>query len=211
MKQLLILVLIFSNLNCADIDHNRSGNDSSLNLQPGDCDNPDANIECYFLNMPESLSNILSIPHENETADELIITGTIYKSDGKTPYPDVILYAYHTDSQGYYSKKGNVTGIQKWHGYLHGWCKTDSAGNYTIKTIRPAPYPNASIPAHIHAAIKKPDDTFMHINDYMFTDDALVTESYNSSLTNYTGGSGIIELKKINDTWFGQRDIILED
>lgn len=206
-----LFALTFSWNNFGQTSSQQDSYQQNITAPRDTCDNPDANIECYFLNMPETLESTMLIPYKNETAKELIITGKIFKSDGKTPFPNVILYAYHTDSRGYYSKKGNETGIQKWHGYLHGWCKTDSTGNYTIKTIRPAPYPNASIPAHIHAAIKKPDNSLLHINDYMFTDDQLVTESYNSSLTNYTGGSGIIELKKVNDTWFGQRDIKLED
>jgi protocatechuate 3,4-dioxygenase beta subunit len=181
-------------------------------LTNDDCDDsPDVNIECYFINMPESLENTMTIPTTGESADELIISGTIFKADGKTPYQNVILYAYHTDSRGYYSKSGNETGIQKWHGKLHGWCKTDSEGRYTIKTIRPAPYPNNSIPAHIHSALKLPDDSKLYINDFVFTDDPLIDEKYKSSFEREVGGTGIIELKKIDNTWIGKRDIILED
>ena len=202
-------LLILTVSTCMEAQQNKPGVKTLTN---DDCDDsPDVNIECYFINMPEALESTLIIPTAGETAEELIITGTIFMADGKTPYKNVILYAYHTDSKGYYSKSGNETGIQKWHGKLHGWCKTDSAGRYTIKTIRPAPYPNNSIPAHIHSALKMPDDTMLHINDFVFTDDPFVDEKYKTSFEREVGGTGIIELKKVDNTWIGQRDIVLKD
>ena len=201
--------LILTVSSCMEAQQNRPGVQTLTN---DDCDDsPDVNIECYFVNMPDNLESTMIIPSEGETAKELIITGTIYKADGKTPYQYAILYAYHTDSDGYYSKRGNETGIQKWHGKLHGWCRTDSAGHYTIKTIRPAPYPNNSIPAHIHSAVKLPDNSMLHINDFVFADDPLIDEEYKSSFERQVGGTGIMELLKIDNVWIGQRDIILED
>lgn len=207
-KILNYFLLILTISSCMEAQQNRPEIQA---LKNDDCDDPDADIECYFINMPENLDSTMIIAVEGETADELIISGTIFKGDGKTPYQNVILYAYHTDSKGYYSKNGNETGIQKWHGKLHGWCKTNSAGRYTIKTIRPAPYPGNLFPAHIHASIKIPDGSYFHINDYVFKDDPLVNKKYESALPYEIGGTGIIELKKMDNTWIGQRDIILED
>ena len=71
-------------------------------LTNDDCDDsPDGKLECYFINMPETIESTMIIPTTGETAEELIISGTIFKADGKTPYPGIILYAYHTDSKGY--------------------------------------------------------------------------------------------------------------
>ena len=110
--------LILTVSSCMEAQQNRPGVQTLTN---DDCDDsPDVNIECYFVNMPDNLESTMMIPSEGETAKELIITGTIYKADGKTPYQYAILYAYHTDSDGYYSKRGNETGVQKWHGKLHG-------------------------------------------------------------------------------------------
>ena len=208
-KILSYFLLILTVSSCMEAQQNRPGVQT---LKNDDCDDsPDVNIGCYFINMPETLESTMIIPSEGETAEELIITGTIFKVDGKTPYQNVILYAYHTDSKGYYSKSGNETGVQKWHGNLHGWCITDSAGRYTIKTIRPAPYPNNSIPAHIHSAVKLPDNSMLHINDFVFSDDPLINEEYKSSFEREIGGTGIMKLTKKDKIWYGYRNIILEE
>jgi protocatechuate 3,4-dioxygenase beta subunit len=151
----------------------------------------------------------MTIADQKETGEKLMISGTIFKAYGKTPFPDIILYAYHTDSKGYYSKSGNETGVQKWHGHFHGWCKTDSNGYYEIHTIRPARYPDNTMPAHIHAAIKTDSGKMFYITDFVFKDDSLVNEKYLSSLVNI-GGTGVVDIKKTTEnTWTGKRDIIL--
>ena len=152
----------------------------------------------------------MQIAAPTDKGERLIIKGTIFKKDGITPYPNIILYAYHTDDKGYYSKKGNEKGFQKWHGHLHGWCKTDSRGQYEIHSIRPAPYPSHTMPAHIHCAVKLPQSSMpFYINDFVFADDSLVNKSYISSL-NFTGGNGIVHLEKGgNGSWKGTRNITL--
>ncbi len=160
--------------------------------------------------MPASLSPVMSIPERSEPGERLVISGAVYKADGKTPWADAILYAYHTDSTGHYSKEGIEKGFQKWHGRLHGWCRTDARGRYEIRSIRPGRYPDNSMPAHIHCAIKKPDGSEpFFINDFVFSDDSLVTSSYLSTLS-FSGGDGIVDLKKDKQgDCKGHRDILL--
>lgn len=178
--------------------------------QKDSCDNPDANINCYFLNMPKQLTSTMVIPNNDAEGEKMTISGTIYKKDKKTPYSDVILYAYHTDTKGEYSKKGNEKGVQKWHGSHHGWCKTDKNGNYKIETIRPASYPGTTNPQHIHSAIKVPDnETPFHITDFMFKDDPLLPKTQQNKFS-YQGGNGVIDVKKVNNQWIGNRDIVLD-
>lgn len=187
-----------------------AANQKMINVQIDTCDNPDAKINCCFVNMPSKLKNVMTIGGQNEPGDKLIITGTLFKSDGVTPYPNVIFYAYHTDNSGHYSKKGDEKGFQKWHGHLHGWCKSDGDGMYEIHTIRPARYPDNSMPAHIHAAFKLPDGQMDYINDFVFNDDSLVNEKYLSSLSNL-GGTGVVDIQKTaKKIWTGKRDLILK-
>ena len=174
-----------------------------------DCDNPDADINCCFINMPAQLTSAMHIPTQNEPGEKLFISGIIYKADGKTPFPDVILYAYHTDHRGYYSRSGTETGAQRWHGRLHGWCKTDRNGAYRIHTIRPARYPDNTMPAHIHAAVKMSNAQMKWIADFVFKDDSLVNEEYLSRMD--AGGTGVVDVKRTEDnSWAGRRDIILK-
>jgi protocatechuate 3,4-dioxygenase beta subunit len=160
--------------------------------------------------MPEKIIHVMNIAGEAEKGARLLLSGTVYHTDGKTPFEGVILYAYQTDQTGHYSKTGDEKGIQKWHGRLHGWCKTDASGKYEIRTIRPAPYPGNTNPAHIHAVIKEPGGKEpYYIKDFVFADDTLVSDQYLSREYG-KGTSGLVELKKLNDkSWFGQRDLIL--
>ena len=211
---MLMLVAVSALLICfigwVRITSKPAANSKIINVQIDTCDNPDAKINCCFVNMPSKLTNVMTIAGQNEPGDKLIITGTLFKSDGVTPYPNVILYAYHTDNSGYYSKKGNEKGFQKWHGHLHGWCKSDNDGKYELRTIRPARYPDNSMPAHIHAAFKSPGGQMDYINDFVFKDDSLVNEKYLSSLFNI-GGTGVVDIQKTaKNIWAGKRDLILK-
>ncbi len=172
------------------------------------CDSPDAPFGCYFANAPAELTSTMRIPVTGESSDKLEITGTVKDKSGM-PVGGVVIYAYHTDSDGYYSKSGNESGVQKWHGKLHGWCVTDSEGKYGIITIRPAPYPGNLFPAHIHAALKLPDGSITLINDFVFSDDPLVNSKYESGLDDLPGGTGILRLQKSEGKWTGVRDIDL--
>jgi len=204
-------ILIVLALSCIrkELPKGLSNADKSIPVSNSDCDNPDADINCCFLNMPGDLNSVIKIPDDDTNAEQMVISGRIYRKDGKTPYKDVILYAYHTDAKGEYSKKGNERGIQKWHGSHHGWCKTDQNGYYRIETIRPAPYPNGTTPAHIHAAIKLPDSPVpFYITDFMFKDDPYLPKVETNKFS-YQGGSGIIAIKKTANVWIGERNLIL--
>jgi protocatechuate 3,4-dioxygenase, beta subunit len=203
-----LLALTF--ISCGQTSSTRPNNQHTIPAQKDTCDDPDAHIKCCFVNMPAKLTNIMAIAQANEPGEKLVITGTIFKSDGITPHPNVILYAYQTDNTGHYSKKGNETGFQKWHGHLHGWCKTDSNGYYEIHSVRPARYPDNSMPAHIHMAIKTDSGQMFYINDFVFKDDSLVNAKYLSSLDD-VGGSGVVDLNKNSENiWRGKRNIVIK-
>ncbi len=167
----------------------------------GPCDECDL----MFTGMPKIIAAETALIR-NEPGEPLIIEGTVYHKDGKTPAPNVILYVYHTDAKGYYS---NLPGEKELrHGHLRGWMKTDSEGHYKFLTIRPAPYPQRQDPAHIHPIIKEEGMTRYYIDEYLFEDDPLVTSKVRSSQEK-RGGNGIIRLTKKDGKWYGTRDIIL--
>ena len=164
--------------------------------------------DMMFEGMPATLSWQTTIVGPDEPGERLIIRGTIYKVDGKTPAPNVILYVYHTDSNGKYTPVPHQTNAKR-HGHLRGWMKTDERGRYEFSTIRPASYPNRKDPQHIHPIIKEPGTTLYWIDEFLFDDDPLLTEDQKRRQEK-RGGSGIIKLNK-NDQgiWIGSRDIIL--
>ncbi len=158
--------------------------------------------------MPEKLSPETELPHKGEAGEPLEIEGVIYQSDGKTPAADVILYVYHTDAAGLYTPAAEQK-VALRHGHLRGWMKTDATGRYKFRTIRPAPYPKTTIPAHIHPTIKEPGKNEYYVDAYHFDDDPLLTEKERRNEEG-RGGSGIISLTKNADgVWLGRRDIIL--
>jgi len=165
--------------------------------------------DCEFMleGMPASLSWRYTITTEQEPGEPLIVRGTIFKNDGKTPAPGVVLYIYHTDKDGLYSPaKNQVDG--KRHGHLRGWIKTDATGRYEFKTIRPASYPNSNNPQHIHPIIMDGNHIYW-IDEYLFSDDPLLSEKEKQHQPG-RGGSGIVTpLKSDKGTWVVQRDIIL--
>lgn len=170
----------------------------------GGCDGCDLMYE----SMPEKLSWETAIASASEPGERMQMSGIIYKRDGKTPASGVILYVYHTDTQGYYSPAPETPERARRHGHLRGWIRTNERGEYRFDTIRPAPYPNAKAPAHIHPVIKEADKNEYYIDEYVFDDDPLLTDEQRSRHEN-RGGSGIIRLAKTGGVWTGRRNIIL--
>lgn len=128
--------------------------------------------ELMYVGMPENISTEHTSMGWNEGKQKLIITGKVFRIDGKTPASNVIVYYWHTDDNGLYAADSSTPAKAKEHGKLRGWIKTDENGCYKIKTSRPAAYPHQNIPQHIHLSIKEPN-----INEYYadlyFDDDPL--------------------------------------
>ena len=178
-------------------------------LSSGRVGGPCETCEAIYEGMSKSLGWRTVVADSAEPGERLEISGTIFKKDGKTPAKDIILYVYHTNARGYYEPSEGQTGPSRRHGHLRGWVKTDEKGRYSFRTIRPAPYPNGSVPAHIHCIIKEPDKNEYWIDDYFFEEDSLITERIKNRLEK-RGGSGIIKLtKNENGAWTGRRDIVL--
>lgn len=173
----------------------------------GDCEN----CELMYLGMPKEIMSDDTSSGWHETGQKLVISGRIFKPDGKTAAKNVILYYYHTDNKGYYTKKEDKPENQTPHGYLRGWVKTDKNGRYTIHTIRPAPYPNGNTPSHIHIIIKEPELKHEYwIDDFVFDDDKLhIEERKRYPERNPRGGSGILHVVTKDRLQTAEHNIIL--
>jgi len=84
-----------------------------------------------------------------EPGEPLVVSGQVFDPSGEKPAAGVVVYAYHTDAQGYYRRQGQP-GPGGRVPRLRGWARSDAQGRFQFRTIRPAPYPNGGIPAHIH-------------------------------------------------------------
>jgi protocatechuate 3,4-dioxygenase beta subunit len=170
---------------------------------------PFENGEFMFIGMPNNISAIDTSAGWDQSAQKLVVKGTIFKRDGKTPAPDIVLYYYHTDGHGLYANNKDLDQQVKRHGYLRGWVKSDRKGNYAIYTLRPAPYPNADEPAHIHPAIKEPRfDNPYYIDEWVFDDDPLLTTAKRKAMEN-RGGSGVLRPLLKGDVQVAEHNIIL--
>lgn len=166
--------------------------------------------EAIYEHRFDGLSWRTAIPPASEPGAPLVLTGRVYKPDGKTPAPDVIIYVHHTNAKGVYPMRGDEKAWGRRHGYLRGWVKTNAAGEYRFETIRPAAYPGRSDPAHIHMTVKEPERREYWIDEVVFTDDPLVTAQYRAR-EERRGGSGIVTpTRDASGTWTVRRDIVLE-
>ena len=167
---------------------------------------------CGTSEVPDNVSWRTTIPPEGEPGEKLIISGTVYLPDGKTPAKDIIIYVHHTNIVGIYPKNGNEKGNGKYHGYLRGWMKTDSTGKYEFETIRPAPYKtHGGEPAHIHYSIEGPDYPEYWLTALWFDDDPRVNEENLKNVKRSGGFSNVTAISQDkNGNLRGTRNIILE-
>lgn len=158
---------------------------------------------------PASLPSRLRLAPRGEPGTPMLLTGRAFTPDGR-PAANVVVYAHHTDARGLYSRGSNETEWSKRHGLLRGWVRTDAQGQYAFETIKPAPYPNRDMPAHVHLFIGEAGHRPYYIDDVVFDGEFGVTPTYRTR-QEFRGGSGIVRLRKRPDgSLLAVRDIVLE-
>jgi protocatechuate 3,4-dioxygenase beta subunit len=206
MKKLFFLVMIVAMATFTGCSQAPTKKQSATTNVGGRCEGCEA---IYESSVPfEKLTWTAILPDFTEPGPKMVISGTIYKPDGKTPAPGVVLYVYHTDQSGHYSKKGGEKGWALRHGYIRGWVKSNEKGEYKFFTLKPASYPGAKIPAHIHPVIYEPGKNEYWIDEYLFDGDPFLTPQERKKQEK-RGGSGIIVLEELNGVLYGKRDIVL--
>lgn len=155
------------------------------------------------------LSHTTRMAPEGEPGEPMRIEGRVLAADGRTPVADVVLYAYQTDATGLYSRGRPDTVWSRRHGLLRGWVRTGPDGAYAFDTIKPAPYPNDVLPAHVHFTVLEPGRRPYWIDDIVFAGEFGVDESYRRAREN-RGGDGIVTLERRGAVWLARRDVRLE-
>lgn len=107
----------------------------------------------------------------SEPGVPLVVRGTLYGADGKTPLSGALVFAYHTDRHGLYNP---TRADHSWR--LRGAVRTAPDGSFEFQTIRPASYPQTRIPQHIHVALQTPEGNY-HAGEWRFADDAMVDQT----------------------------------
>jgi len=173
------------------------------------------NREFTYLGIPKIFSDVDTSAAWNDDGQKILLSGIVYQKDGKTPAPNVILYYYHTNSEGKYIHKPEIKHSMapnengQTHGYIRGWVKTNSNGQYFIYTSKPGTYPTHDEPAHIHATIKEPNEiNEYYIDDFVFEDDILLSSIKRKKMEKRCG-SGVLRMIQKGDLFIGERDLIL--
>ena len=194
-----LIICLFS-ISCVN-----SQKDTSVQQKVG---GPCEGCEAIYEYGTRNLSATDTLPGFDTATQKLLVTGTVFLKDGKTPAENVIIYAYHTDAKGIYPKKNDSRGFERRHGYIRGWVKTDKKGKYAFYTFRPASYPNTTIEQHIHLTVKEPSKNEYYIDDITFSDDPNLSNR-TKNRKSPRGGKGVVNLRKTGKFLLANRDIIL--
>jgi protocatechuate 3,4-dioxygenase, beta subunit len=157
------------------------------------------------IDAPKDVSWKTILSKDADKGEKMLISGTVYETDGKTPARDVLIYLYHTDIEGYYGRNGEHK-----HGRYRGWMLTDKAGKYEFQTIKPAPYPVNRFAAHIHMTVTTKTMREDSIDSILFEGDRLISASERETAGKKGGFDPILKLEKgANGIWTATRDIQL--
>jgi protocatechuate 3,4-dioxygenase beta subunit len=158
---------------------------------------------------PSTLGPSIRLAGTDEPGERLLLQGTIFKSDGRTPAPNVVVYFHQTNAAGRYAAGSDETQWGRRHGRLRGWLKTGADGRYEVRTIKPGQYPDRPSPAHIHLTVLEQGKAPYWIDDVVFEGAPGVDEEYRREAEK-RGGPGIVRLRPApNGGLLAKRDIIL--
>lgn len=155
---------------------------------------------------PKNVSWKTVLSKDADKGDKMLISGIVYQPDGKKPAPNVLIYLYHTDTEGVYGRRNDEHN----HGRYRGWMLTDANGKYEFRTIKPAPYPERKFAAHIHFTLTTQTMREDWIDSILFEGDRLISPRERETAGKKGGFNPILKLEKGADgIWQATRDIQL--
>lgn len=155
----------------------------------------------------KQLNNTDTIPDFSAKSEKLKITGTIYKSDGKTPASNVILFVHQPDENGNYALKRDENRKR----YIHhrGWVKTNADGQYTFYTFIPGKFLRSKELKQIHRSIKEPGKPEYEITSFFFDDDPLLPDL--TLACRAKAVMSMLKLDKKENMYVASKDIVLKE
>ncbi len=158
---------------------------------------------------PSTLVPVIQLAGKDEPGERLLLQGTVFKPDGRTPAPSVVIYIHQTNAAGRYAGGSDDSEWSRRHGRLRGWLRTGPDGRYEVRTIKPGQYPDRPDPAHIHLTVLEQGRDPYWIDDVVFDGAPGVGEDYRREAEK-RGGPGIVRLQPApNGAWLAKRNIIL--
>lgn len=143
------------------------------------------------IDAPASITWKTALAKPADEGEPMIISGTVFKKDGKTPAPNTLIYFYHTDVHGIYGREG-----QHKHGKYRGWMLTDERGRYEFSSIRPASYPNSTQSQHVHMTVTGLEQKEDWIDSILFEGDRFLTSRERETAGSKGGFFPIVKLEK---------------
>ena len=140
---------------------------------------------------PADVSWKTALATAKDEGEPMLISGTVYRPDGKTPAPNTLIYLYHTDMYGIYGRAG-----QPKHGKFRGWMLTDAKGRYEFSSIRPASYPNTTFAAHVHMTVTTADRREDWVDSILFEGDRFISARERQEAGRRGGFQPIVKLVK---------------
>ncbi len=161
---------------------------------------------CGRCEVPAVLAPSTNLTTPGERGEPMEISGTVYEADGRTPAGGIVLFVYHTDTTGHYDPEDDPFAPR-----IRGWIRTGGDGHYSFRTIRPAPYPKHTEPAHIHVHVWSDRMPEHFLPEYWFAGDPLIKPADAERFAGLGSFSPIVKLERGSDgVWRGRRDIRLE-
>jgi protocatechuate 3,4-dioxygenase beta subunit len=143
---------------------------------------------------PDSVNWRTTLASPAEPGEHLTISGTVYQVDGRTPAPNVLIYLYHTDINGYYGR-----GVKPLHGRHRGWMLTGPDGRYEFTSIKPAAYPERKFAAHVHMTLTTRELREDSIDSILFEGDPLISQQERATAGRKGGFNPILTMEKGTD------------
>lgn len=195
MKYVLNLLCIFFSLSSVTTVLSQSNNKADYLKQHPIYDYVDAQLVNYD-----------TIPDFNMKKEKLMVTGTIYLSDGKTPAKDVILFIEQPDERGNFDLREENDKKYVRHS---GLVKTDADGKYTFFTFVPGNDRRYNQPQQIFPVIKEPSKDAYEINTFLFDKDPLLSKRCKKKIAKQNHSDRILKPKLVDGILVAERDIVL--
>lgn len=145
---------------------------------------------------PREAPPTVTLAAAGEPGEPMILGITVEDAAGK-PAAGALIYAFHTDAAGSYGPSGNQDPR------IFGYARTGKDGKVTLRSIRPGPYPQGGVPAHVHVEVDAGGAPALHdecwfAGDRFLRQDTLDHEAKRGRL------SRIVTLAQKDGSWRGE-------